>query len=858
MISAGSRATAASAWLLVRLFALQRIAAYPWQSALPALSIGIGVALLFGVLVLNSSITASFSAFSKTLDGDAVLEVVGKGANGIPAAVLDRVRATEGVKTAAPILDMPALLELKERSMRVMVVGADASLATLAGPRGVGGAWVDAAGAGALQAGLVSTEVGTALGGGSNAVLRLHAGDRSLRLRVGGVLEGRADTAGSGGRFIFIPLDTAQWLFRKPGRLGSILVVPTEATKGPDASARLAQRLVQVVGPGVLALPVGQRVNELRQAAASVQSFAVFASLLALVVGSYLIFNSIAMSMRHERREMGILLAIGDTRMRIVLRVLVFAAVLGVAGTAGGLIAGWHLGSALVDALPRMTQGIFAGDIHAAASAWAALLAAGMGILASVAGASLPALSVLRLQPVEAVRLHPAGPVAIGSSRVTTAVAIVGGLTVVSVLIAGRWTGRFELAHLALALLGALCATPALIRLALRGASSALAVPVARAGTGVCQIISAGMQENPTRNMATIIAAALSIGTVVAIGGATIDVENSVRPFAQGLAAIDLYVASEDDPYLSVALGPHAIRAVAATDGVGQVRESMAAFVRLNGSKVWLRGDDPAAYESWGFVLHGADRRTVAGGLKAGGILVSTQIAHREHLRIGDAVSLETAEGPRSFPVLATFESWSWPEGTLVIDSALFRARFEPTGPSQLVVQVAPGVSVDSVTGSIRRIAGLDATRGTELRDRVLADLRAQLAPFRLIRSAAMLMIVVMVLNTAMLALMQRRREIGVLRAIGMSRRQLASSIVLEALLLILLAAAVGFALGTLFQGLGIVFIESATGLPLQWSLQGRAFVEGLAAAVLGALAGSVYPAWLAAKLSIVDAIAYE
>jgi len=110
MISAGSRATAASAWLLVRLFALQRIAAYPWQSALSALSIGIGVALLFGVLVLNSSITASFSAFSKTLDGDAVLEVVGKGANGIPAAVLDRVRATEGVKTAAPILDMPALL----------------------------------------------------------------------------------------------------------------------------------------------------------------------------------------------------------------------------------------------------------------------------------------------------------------------------------------------------------------------------------------------------------------------------------------------------------------------------------------------------------------------------------------------------------------------------------------------------------------------------------------------------------------------------------------------------------------------------------------------------------------------------
>jgi putative ABC transport system permease protein len=157
-----------------------------------------------------------------------------------------------------------------------------------------------------------------------------------------------------------------------------------------------------------------------------------------------------------------------------------------------------------------------------------------------------------------------------------------------------------------------------------------------------------------------------------------------------------------------------------------------------------------------------------------------------------------------------------------------------------------------------RSFPGVTVATGAELQDGVLVAQDSQLAPFRLIRHVAVVMTAVMVLNTMMLAVFQREREIGLLRAIGMSRGGLALSLFLEAGLLLLLAGTAGLVFGGFFQSLGISFIAAATGLPLRWSLEWQPLLEGLLAALVAAGAGAAYPAWRACRLPIVQAISYE
>jgi ABC-type antimicrobial peptide transport system permease subunit len=147
---------------------------------------------------------------------------------------------------------------------------------------------------------------------------------------------------------------------------------------------------------------------------------------------------------------------------------------------------------------------------------------------------------------------------------------------------------------------------------------------------------------------------------------------------------------------------------------------------------------------------------------------------------------------------------------------------------------------------------------GEELRDRILKAQQSQVAPFTLVRYMAVLMVAMMVLNTMMIAVFEREREIGLLRAVGMSRGQLALAVFVEIGFLVLTATGTGLLLGALFQHLGLSFINAATGLPLRGSLSGQPFWEGFLAAVAAAISGAAYPALRACRQPIVQSISYE
>ena len=840
---------------LIRILTLPRIVTNPWQSALAVIAIAIGVAVLFAVLVLQTSLTASFGALTRMVKGDATLEVVHAAGVGFAEDVRSRLLGVAGVKAVAPLLELPALATVDERAIRVTVIGVDPVLArTLRAER----AWVDSIGAIGPLSAIVTPDVLGSRGGEGSRIVRVQAGDREVRLRIGGTLGNAAGQAPYGGQLVLVPMEIAQSLSHNERQVTSLLVVPQPERAGEKATKALARDLNQALGPELLALPVDQRLANLREATGTVQSFAAFSSIIALAVGGCLILNSMAMFMRRERRQIGVLLAIGESRRRVAVRAIAFAAALGGVGGALGLLAGYFLGNELVASVPRLLQSMYTQDLRTVVDLPSALLAGIMGPIACVAGALHPTLAVIRLQPVQAMAPAPSGAIAAGTFRLPMHLGFAGCVALLFVIAASQMSGRFGPHLLVVGTVGTLCAMPALLQIGLHRAGSTLAQWTIRPCADISHVIASSLRGNPARCLATMFAAALSISAVVAIGGTRLDVERSVTPYADGLAEVDIYVTTKDDPFLSVGLSPRTVRDVAAVDGVERVDELTTAFVWLNDHKIWLQGVDPDAAKGWYFVLHGVDRESVSRVLRAGAVLVSTQIAHREGLRAGDSITIDTARGPTSLQVAATFESWSWPAGTVVMNGGLLRQLFDHQSPSQLAVTVKAGMPTEAVRERIASLAGIDATSGPDLRDRALNEIRDELAPFKLVQFAVVVMLVIMVLNTSLLSILQRQREIGILRAIGMSRRQLEVSIVLEESLLLLISAIVGVAIGMLLQNLGVESIRDATGLALRSTWHRQPALEGLAAAIVGAIAGGSYPARRAAMLEIVEAITYE
>lgn len=842
-----------AALVLLRLFAVRRMTADPWAVVLSLATVSCGVAILYATLMLGSSLDARYDSPAEVLGAASRIELLHAGGGAFDAGLRDRAAAVAAVRSAVPIVDRPALATLGARALRVTVVGADPAFAAAM----LNGTTVDLGQGLGPQSAIVSPDVIGTDHSIQDAVLRLQAGDRQVRLRIGGVIRAPGHRSTTETRVVIVPMEIARWLFHMEGKVTSVLVSPRSDRSDLAAVDDLRRELRAAVGPSFLALPTTHRLQELKAAAATVQAFAAFASAVALTVGAYLLLNAMTLAMARERREIGVMIAIGESRRRLAARAMIMAAGLGVVGACFGLMGGYALGTLLVRLVPEVLQGASTGGLDVVLDAMDIALAGLMGPLACMAGAFRPAFAVMRLQPVEAMRPLSSNSQGRRPPGAVRLLAIAGAAVVIGAFAVRLNSGRIEFPVLAAGIFGAVATLPVVLAAALRSLARTLAGPWPTIRSDVRCIVGASVEEDPYRSVASMSAAALSIAAFVAIGAATLDIERSVGPFANALAGVDVYAASKDDPFLSVALRPEAIRAVAAMEGVAGVRELSSTFAWINESRVWIRGDDPSAYRDGSFVIHGLSRDGASRALREGGVLVSTQIAHRDGLRIGDRIELQTPDGQVSVPIAAVIESWSWPAGTVVMDSARFQALFG-VGTSQLAITIRSGAVADDIARSIAAQTGMDAIPGAQLRERVLKEVRDQLAPFRLMQAALVAMIAVVVFDAMRLAVVQRRRQFGVLRAIGMSRSQLGLSVVLEAALLIAVAAVAGIALGVALQHVGVAYVANATGLPLHAGFHGGIVVAGCVAASAAAALGSAGPAFAAARLVVVEAIGYE
>jgi putative ABC transport system permease protein len=284
------------------------------------------------------------------------------------------------------------------------------------------------------------------------------------------------------------------------------------------------------------------------------------------------------------------------------------------------------------------------------------------------------------------------------------------------------------------------------------------------------------------------------------------------------------------------------------------------AYATFQSDEVVLQGVQAGSADSLLANAPADARRVVAEGH---GVVISTQISEFDHLRVGDDLTLDTPSGPRTLPIVASVVSFAWPRGSIALSLADLRAWYLRPGASWYEVSTASGSDAAKVHAALNRIAnqasypayvstGRQYLVGAESGVRVVLNV---LYGFEVI---ALGVGALAVLNTLVISVIERRRELGILRAVGTSGRQLARVVVTEAAAMSVVGAAVGLPFGILFQALSVRGEAAAQGLPIEFSIVPSPALLAVSVAVAMALAGSWWPARQTARLNVIEAIGYE
>jgi putative ABC transport system permease protein len=594
-----------------------------------------------------------------------------------------------------------------------------------------------------------------------------------------------------------------------------------------------------------------EAASDLLKAISFISKFLLIFAGISLFVGSFLIVNTFSILVAQRSRELALFRALGASRRQVTRSVLFEAFVLGLLGSTLGLGVGVLLAMAI-----RSLFATFGLDLSGSPLIFevrTVIVAYVVGILVTTVAAYLPARRSARIAPVAALRDDVAMPEsALHWRLVSGGVLAVGGIGLmltglfVGVPQPGYWVGGGILA----ALLGAAVASPVISKPFL----AAAAVLYQRSFGAVGRLAGENSLRNPRRTAAT--ASALMIGlalvTTMSIVGASskASVDKTIAENFQG----DLVVSNVVGEAFSPSVGDR----IARTPGVASVTRLRYAQTKVKGDGTGVMGVSPATLPS-------AVRVDMVTGstsdLRNGSVLVTRKRAADDHLSVGDSVTMRTPNGRRSYDVVGIYADNNpvlfFPFTTTL--KTLTDAGYK-AADNYLMISKTPGTSTRRLQDTIDAQTALLPTVTVKDQAGYAAEQRGPINQLLTLIYAllglALVIAVLGIVNTLALSVIERTREVGLLRAIGLGRRQLRRMIRLEAIVIAVLGALLGVAMGIVF-GLALMVSLRDQGLEVISVPFVQLAVFVLASAVVGVLA-AVLPARRAARLDVLAAIATE
>jgi putative ABC transport system permease protein len=794
-----------------RLWLRRRLAA----ELLAGAGIAVGVALVFGVLLANSSITGSAPALIRAVEGNARLELQARSSEGFSEALALRAGRVPGVRFAAFVLREDGELLGARGRRTVQVVGLSAAIVALHGSatRNLGtGAALSSGGVG-LPAPLAE---GVGAHGGGRVELLVGGVEREAP--VGAVLDSATIGAVAQAPIVIAQLGVAQELTEHPGRVTEVLIEPY-----PGADARVAAELRSLTAGRVSVQSAGSELRLLEATAKPLgQSTSLFAAIGAMV-GLLFAANTMLLMLPERRRLVAELHTNGFEVRQILAILLSQALVLGVFASLAGLALGVLLAHTIFGQSTVYLAAAFPIASRQSVDLTMALLACAGGVGAAVLVSLAPMLVLRSSSPLTSAARGAEHSVQHLGRRAARTLGLLGASLVAGVTV-------LVLADPALTVLGGILlalAIPCLIPVSFDGVLSALKRLGRRTRGSMISLAAIELNATATRSIALIGVAGLAVYGSVAIGGARADLTRGLdEAVVEYLDTAQVWVAA-NDKFLTVDSfkDDGAAAAIARAPGVSAVRVYEGGLLDVGSRSLWIRARSPMDVRmiQASQLLEGDLARAEDLIRRGGWAAISSAFAAERRLHVGERFTLPTPSGVASFGVAAITTNTGWSPGAITIDLNDYRRFWGSYRPAALEVGLKPGVSPAAGRRSVRQaLKGRPGLRVQTLAERVASFQASAREGLRSLGQISALLLITAALAVAAVlsaSIWQRRARLASLAAQGFDPMQLWRAVVLESAVAVAIGCAVGTLLGLYGHALASRWLALSTGFPAPFSL---------------------------------------
>jgi putative ABC transport system permease protein len=818
---------------------------HPWQLALALLGIAVGVAVIVAVDLANASARKAFLLSMDAVTGAATHQVVG-GPGGIAEKDYVRLRTEHGMRRIAPVIEGSVTVAgirlqlmgvdlFAEQDMRSFTAEAT-SESTAAGPDGE-----------TVIRGFLTEPGAVTMSRGTATLLELEPGDRFEVVADGhlhaavllGVF-GDADSAGLD-RLLMTDIATAQaWL----GQRGFISRIDVRVDDGDEAMVR---QLESALPDGARLLTAAGRTRTTADLSAAFMTNLTAMSLLALLVGLFLIYNSVSFSVLQRRGLIGIQRALGVTRAELYALILAEAAMIGFVAACIGVLAGLWLGEQLLVLVARSINDFYyrvnVTDVVAEPLSIAKGMAAGVG--AALLAAAVPAFEASSYQPRLAMARSTLEQ---RTRRLLPIVALSGCAAILAAAALLMLSGRNVVAGLAavfLLILGFALCIPPLVRVATRTLQ-----PLAkRSGGTLASMAISGIAASLSRTGVAIVALAIAVSATIGVSVMVDSFRGSVRQWLDQTLQADIYAGVERG-----SLDPALLADLVALPGVEAYSTSRRTLLESEDSRTQLVVIQMAPGSYAGTEILDADAAGVWPAWESGDVvLVSEPYAYRNGVTPGDVVELRTAAGARNFRIAATYQSYDINASALLISRSTYDRHWNDRGIDSVGLYLADGVDSRDVLQRIESVsAGRQQIRcesNQRIRDLSLEVFDRTFIITDVLYWLAIIVALIGILGAMLAMQLERAREFAVLRALGMTQAQLGGMIALQSGVIGLLSGIAAIPLGLVMAYLLIEVINRrAFGWQIDMTVAGSILFSAVLFAIGAAVLAGLYPAYRAAR----------
>jgi putative ABC transport system permease protein len=833
----------------------------PVRTVLTILAIALGVAVVLAIDLAGKAATGSFRSSLETLAGDNDLEITAAG--GIPEAVVGTlVTLPFSIRVSPRIEDYVVFADTKKSLPLIgldLVAEANGYVQSdsqkIAEPltRGTSKNLFDHLGD------ADSIWVGSTTGHNTGDHIELLINDQARKYTVRGVYP---DSNGNESAIV-MDIAAAQQALARRGRVDRILlkVPPTPSLEDWQ------QRLRTVLPPGVAVRPQGAATNENRRMLAAFRWNLRLLSYISLVVGAFLIYNTISVSVVRRRAEIGIVRALGASRGVILIAFVGEAACFGIAGAIIGLPLGRFMATGAVRLMAATVESLYVssrpGSIELNATSLLLALVIGVGV--AVASAYSPAREASLVSPVEAIaRGRREYDVRVHKLR-DFWLALVLGFAAAAASRAPAIAGKPLLGYLAAILL---VAASALAMPAFVATLTSLASRFLGKLFGVESLLASRSLAASLRRTSVLVGAlSTAIAMMTAVGIMVGSFRQTVVIWMEDQLPADLYLrpagsaAADRHPTISSGLAEE----LAKLPGVAEVERLRIYEISFEGMPASLASADLNVQRSYhdSDFFSGRPKDQVLAELRdSNTVVVSEPFTYKHHKKAGDSITLSLGETKTTFRIVDVYYDYSSERGSILMDRNTMLRYLPDPAPSNLAIYVSPQAKLETVRAEVERAAAGHRVlmfSNHDLRTEAIRIFDRTFAITYALEAVAVIVAVMGIAGALLALVIDRRRELGLLRFLGAATGQVRKLILVEAGLLGLLANLAGLALGFLLSLILIYVINKQSfGWTIRFHWPVQILLGALTVVYVATVLAGLYPAQTAARLNPLEVVHEE